>query len=100
AQEVEALINRTPGYRAVMIRDSDYYVGLRQQIEIAHDINASLFIAIHADAHTNSGASGSTIYALSQSGATSEQARRLAEKENSSDLIGGVGSISLNDKDP
>src|SRR5690606_1792652 len=54
---------------------------------------------IHADAHSNKGASGSTIYALSLNGASSEQARLLAEKENASDLIGGVGTISLGDKD-
>ncbi len=99
AREVEERINATPGYRAVMIRNGDYYVGLREQIQIAHANNANLFIAIHADAHTNSDASGSTVYALSQNGATSEQARLLAEKENASDLIGGVGTVSLNDKD-
>lgn len=99
AKEVEQRINNTSGYRAVMIRDGDYYVGLRQQIGIAHEHNADLFIAIHADAADHPSATGSTIYALSRVGATSEQARRLAEKENSADLIGGVGSISLNDKD-
>lgn len=99
SREVEKLINAIPGYRAVMIRDGDYYVGLRERIELAHDDDADLYLAIHADAHTNSSASGSTIYALSQRGATSEQALRLAEKENASDLIGGVGHISLGDKD-
>ncbi|MES2625046.1 MAG: N-acetylmuramoyl-L-alanine amidase [Pseudomonadota bacterium] len=99
AREVEKRINDTPGYRAVMIRDGDYFVGLRNRIETAHESNADLYIAIHADAADHSSATGSTIYALSQRGATSEQARRLAEKENSTDLIGGVGSISLTDKD-
>jgi len=99
SRELVDLINRTPGYKAVMIRDGDYYVGLREQIDIAHEHNADLFIAIHADAHTNASATGSTIYALSQNGATSEQARRLADKENASDLIGGVGSVTLGDKD-
>lgn len=99
AKEVEERINNTPGYKAVMIRDGDYYVGLRNRIEVAHEHNADLYIAIHADAADHSSATGSTIYALSQRGATSEQARRLAEKENSTDLIGGVGSISLGDKD-
>ena len=99
AKEIEQRINATPGYRAVMIRDGDYYVGLRRQIEIAHEHNADLFIAVHADAADHPSATGSTIYALSRVGATSEQARRLAEKENSADLIGGVGSISLTDKD-
>ena len=99
AREVESMINNTPGYRAVMIRDGDYYVGLREHMEIAHRHNADLFLEIHADAHTNKDASGATIYALSQNGATSEQARLLAEKENASDLIGGIGTVSLNDKD-
>lgn len=99
AREVRDRIDALPGFRAVMIRDGDYYVGLREQVQIAHQHNADLFIAIHADAHSNSSAQGSTIYALSRNGATSEQARRLAEKENGADLIGGVGSVSLSDKD-
>lgn len=99
SRDVAERINATPGFKAVLIRDGDYYVGLREQIEMAHQYNADLFVAIHADAHSNSQAKGSTIYALSRNGATSEQARRLAEKENGADLIGGVGSVSLGDKD-
>jgi len=99
AKEVQSRINSTPGYKAVMIRDGDYYVGLRTQIEIAHKHNADLFIAIHADAAERASANGATIYALSHNGATSEQASRLAQMENSTDLIGGVGSVSLVDKD-
>ena len=99
SKEIERVLNQTPGYRPVMVRESDYYVNLRQQIQIAHQHNADLFIAIHADAFRNSSARGATVYALSQRGATSEHAKRLAEKENGSDLIGGVGSVSLSDKD-
>ncbi len=99
SRELESLINALPGYRAVMIRDSDRYVGLRERTELGHKANADLYLAIHADAHTNKQASGSTVYALSANGATSEQARLLAEKENAADLIGGVGSVSLSDKD-
>ncbi len=99
SREVERFFAQTPGFRPVMIRTGDYYVGLREQIEIAHRNNADFFVAIHADAFRTPTARGSTIYALSQNGATSEQARRLAEKENSADLIGGVGSVSLRDKD-
>jgi len=99
SREVFDLINRTPGYKAVMVREGDYYIGLRERIGIGHSHNADLYLAIHADAHSNASASGSTIYALSQNGATSEQALRLAEKENASDLIGGVGTVSLGDKD-
>jgi N-acetylmuramoyl-L-alanine amidase len=99
SRELEAMINAMPGYKAVMIRDSDRYVGLRERTELGHKANADLYLAIHADAHTNKQASGSTIYALSGNGATSEQARLLAEKENAADLIGGVGGVSLDDKD-
>lgn len=99
SRELEAMINAMPGYRAVMIRDGDQYVGLRERTELGHKANADLYLAIHADAHTNKQASGSTIYALSANGATSEQARLLAEKENAADLIGGVGGVSLDDKD-
>lgn len=99
AQEVEAMVNEIPGFRAVMLRDGDYYIGLWDRVQLAHTHNADFYVAIHADAHSNSSAQGSTIYALSQNGATSEHARLLAEKENSADLIGGIGSVSLRDKD-
>ncbi len=99
AREIERILNQMPGYRPVMIRDGDYYVDLRGRTSIAHQNNADFFIAIHADAFSSSSARGATVYALSQRGATSEQARRLAEKENGADLIGGVGSVSLSDKD-
>ncbi len=88
-----------PGYKPVMVRDGDYYVDLRGRTNIAHQNNADFFIAIHADAFSSSSARGATVYALSQRGATSEQARRMAAKENGADLIGGVGSVSLADKD-
>ena len=94
-----AQLNKIEGYKAVLIRDGDYYVGLRQRIEQGHDANADLYLAIHADAADNKNATGATVYALSDRGATSEQARRLADKENNADLIGGVGSVSLTDKD-
>lgn len=100
SREIAALLNSTPGYKAVLIRDGDYYVGLRDRVRKTHEYSADLSIAIHADAAENRNASGATIYALSQSGATSEQARLVADKENAADLIGGVGSVTLHDKDP
>ncbi len=100
SREVAALIDKKPGYKAVLVRDGDYYIGLRQHMKIAHDHNADLFIEIHADAADNKNARGATVYALSERGATSEQARRLADKENSADLIGGVGAGSFDTKDP
>lgn len=99
ARQIETILNQMPGYKPVMVRDGDYYVDLRGRTNIAHQNNADFFIAIHADAFTSSSARGATVYALSQRGATSEQARRMAEKENGADLIGGVGSVSLADKD-
>lgn len=99
SREVVEKINAMPGYKAVLLRDGDYYVGLRERTQLGHKHSADLYIAIHADAHANKQASGSTIYALSQNGATSEQARLLAEKENAADLIGGNGRMKLDDKD-
>jgi N-acetylmuramoyl-L-alanine amidase len=99
AREVEKRINATPGFHAVMLREGDYYIGLRERVDLAHKHDVDFYMAIHADAHTNHDATGATLYALSQSGATSEQARVLAEKENAADLIGGVGPVSLADKD-
>ena len=80
-----------PGYRVVMVRDSDYYVQLRRRPQIARDNRADLFVAIHADWYRSQRANGATIYALSGARADRENARRVAEKENGSDLLGGVG---------
>ncbi|MDH5300425.1 MAG: N-acetylmuramoyl-L-alanine amidase [Gammaproteobacteria bacterium] len=85
-----------PGIRPVLIRTGDYYLSLRQRIRNARKHNADLFISIHADAFNNRDVKGSSVYILSQRGASNETARWLAEKENSADLIGGV---SLDDKD-
>jgi len=80
-----------PGYTSVMIREGDYYVELQRRPQIARDSRADLFVAIHADWYRSSSANGVTIYALSGDRADRENARRVAEKENSSDLLGGVG---------
>lgn len=100
AQRLARLINATEGFRAVMIRDGDYYVGLRQRTHIAREQKADFFVSIHADAFNSPRPNGSSVYALSQRGATSETAQWLAASENEADLIGGVdGSLSLDDKD-
>ena len=83
--------NSIAGYTPVMIRDGDYYVELQKRPQIARDGRADLFVAIHADWYRSSSANGVTIYALSGDRADRENARRVAEKENSSDLLGGVG---------
>ena len=100
ARKLAARFDATPGFSAVLVRKGDYYIPLRRRIEITRDARADMFISVHADAFRNTSASGASVYALSDRGASSEQARRLAEKENRSDLIGGVGYIRLDDKDP
>ncbi|MBD3647153.1 MAG: N-acetylmuramoyl-L-alanine amidase, partial [Pseudomonadales bacterium] len=99
AERVSRMFEREPGYRPLMIRRDDYYVGLRRRTELAREEEADIFISIHADAFKTPEARGASVYAISQQGATSETARWLAEKENRSDLIGGVGGVSLDDKD-
>ncbi len=96
ARELERQMMREPGMRPVMVRTGDYYIRLRKRIEIARAERADLFVSIHADAFRDRRVRGSSVYALSQNGATSEAARWLAERENSADLIGGV---SLDDTD-
>jgi len=99
AQELVKRINNQRGYEARLVRTSDYYVPLRERRDIARRMRADLFISIHADAFTKPQARGASVFALSRRGATSEMARFLAERENESDVIGGVGDVSLNDKD-
>lgn len=96
AKELARLVNQKPGMRAMLIRDGDYYVGLRNRFYKARSQRADLFISIHADAVPGRQATGSSVYALSEKGASDATTRMLAERENASDLIGGV---SLNDKD-
>lgn len=96
AKELARLLEKEPGYKPVLIRNGDYYIGLRERTRKARDANADLFISIHADAFHNPKAYGSSVFVLSDRGATSEEARFLAQKENESDLVGGV---SLDDKD-
>lgn len=92
-------LNKEAGYTARLVRTGDYYVPLHERRNIARKMQADLFVSIHADAFTKPSARGASVFALSQRGATSEMARFLAQRENESDLIGGVGSVSLEDKD-
>lgn len=89
-------LNQQRGMRAILIRDGDYYLGLRKRIDKAKEAQADLFVSIHADAFQDPKVRGSSVYTLSRRGASSEAARWLAERENSADLVGGV---SLKDKD-
>lgn len=97
ALKLKKIIDKEPGMRAVLTRKGDYYVGLRQRLNIARKNDADIFISIHADAFKNRKSKGASVFALSPTGATSEAARWLAEKENYSEL-GGVNLDELDDK--
>jgi N-acetylmuramoyl-L-alanine amidase len=97
ARKLKKEIDNDEQLRAVLTRDDDYFVPLHGRVIKARKLKADIFVSIHADAFTNPDAKGSSVFALSESGATSASARYLANKENESDLIGGV---SLDDKDP
>ena len=99
AKELQRQLNAEKGFRAELVRTGDYFIPLRRRPEIARKKNADLFISIHADAAQRKSAFGASVYALSDGGATSENARWLANRENQSDLIGGTGNVSLDDKD-
>ncbi|PRA60624.1 N-acetylmuramoyl-L-alanine amidase [Pseudomonas sp. MYb187] len=99
AKELQRQINGEKGYRAELTRTGDYFIPLRKRTEIARKKGADLFISIHADAAPSKAAFGASVFALSDRGATSETARWLADSENRSDLIGGAGNVSLDDKD-
>ncbi|MGE4658917.1 MAG: N-acetylmuramoyl-L-alanine amidase [Gammaproteobacteria bacterium] len=88
--------HRQTGIQPVLLRDDDYFLSLRERMQLARENEADLFISIHADAFRDDRIRGATVYVLSEQGASDEAARRLAERENASDLIGGV---SLFDKD-
>ena len=90
AKRVKARVDATPGMRAYLTRDGDYFVPLHVRVEKARRVKADLFVSIHADAFVRPTAGGSSVYVLSERGASSTAARWLADKENAADLIGGV----------
>jgi N-acetylmuramoyl-L-alanine amidase len=90
ARRLKQLVDQQPGMRAVLIRDGDYFVALGERVKRARRVQADLFVSIHADAFIKPHARGSSVFALSERGATSAAARWLAKKENEADLIGGV----------
>jgi N-acetylmuramoyl-L-alanine amidase len=97
ARALAARINQEPGMKAVLTRDGDYFISHRERTLRARRAKADLFVSIHADSIANPDVSGSSVYVLSERGASSEAARWLAERENAADLKGG---IKLDDKDP
>ena len=96
ARELARQINATPGLKAYLTRDTDVFIPLAQRYQKSRAAKADLFVSIHADAFTNPAASGSSVFVLSQRGASSQAARWLASQENAADLVGGV---RLQDKD-
>jgi N-acetylmuramoyl-L-alanine amidase len=90
AKKLRALIDAQPNMRSMMTRDADFFVPLNVRVQKARRVGADLFVSIHADAFTTPEARGSSVFALSEHGATSAAARWMANKENSSDLIGGI----------
>lgn len=95
SKQLNVLINAQPGMKSFLVRNGDYYIGLRKRMTIAREQGADLFISVHADAFNDTRAKGASVFVLSEKGASNEAARWLAERENRSDLIGGV---SLEDK--
>ncbi len=95
ARKLAALVNQQPGMKAVLTRDSDTFVVLKDRFEKARDANADLFVSIHCDAARDKSADGATVYVLSEHGATTEHAKFLEREENDSDLVGGVRLAGL-----
>ncbi|MDQ2734655.1 MAG: N-acetylmuramoyl-L-alanine amidase [Pseudomonadota bacterium] len=90
ALQLRDRINANPSMRAMMTRDADFFVPLGERVKKARRVQADLFVSIHADAFLTSEARGASVFALSESGATSSAARWMANRENAADLVGGV----------
>lgn len=97
AKKLRDAINKEPNLQGVLIRDGDYFIPLAKRVAKARKLEADLFVSIHADAFTKKSVKGSSVFALSERGASSAFAKFIANKENESDLIGGV---SIDDKHP
>ena len=97
ARKLKQKIDDTPNMRAHLTRDGDYFIALHERVNKARAVKADLFLSIHADAFIKPEARGSSVFALSENGATSAAARWLAKKENDADLIGGI-NIDVKDK--
>lgn len=96
ARELARQVDAEPGFKAFLVRESDYFIPLQDRYRKARAAKADIFVSIHADAFDKATAAGSSVFVLSQRGASSEAARWLADRENAADLVGGV---SLDDKD-
>ena len=97
-KRIKALLDQQPGIKAYLTRNGDYFIPLGERVKIAQELHADLFVSIHADsAPPGVVAEGTSVYALSEKGATSVAARWLARNENASDLVGGV-NFNVRDK--
>lgn len=99
AKELKKEIDRHEGYQAILTRTGDYFIPLRKRIDIVRKAKADLMLSIHADAFRSPQPKGASVFVLSRNGASSEMARWLSKKENNADLIGGMESVSVSDKD-
>jgi N-acetylmuramoyl-L-alanine amidase len=97
ARRLKEKIDATPNMRSVLTRDGDFFIPLQSRVQKARRVQADLFVSVHADAFIKPTARGSSVFVLSENGASSSAARWLANKENSADLVGGV---NIGVKDP
>lgn len=100
AQLLAKRLKREKGFAVKLVRNDDFFVPLRKRVDIARKHKADMFISVHADAAPRLTASGASVYALSQGGATSATARFMAQRENGADLLGATTLLNLKDKDP
>ena len=97
ARKLKSIIDTEPNMRAVLTRDGDFFIPLQGRVQKARKVQADLFVSVHADAFIKPHARGSSVFALSERGATSTAAKWLAKRENDADLIGGV-NLDLKDR--
>lgn len=100
AQLLAKRLKREKGFDVKLVRNDDFFVPLRKRVEIARQHRADMFISVHADAAPRLTASGASVFALSEGGATSATARFMAQRENDADLLGATRLLNLKDKDP
>ena len=98
ALQLRDKLNAQPNMRVMMTRDADFFVPLHERVRKARRVQADLFVSIHADAFMRREARGASVFALSQSGATSAAARWMAQRENAADLVGGINVAAVRDK--
>jgi N-acetylmuramoyl-L-alanine amidase len=96
AKQLQERLNALPGMRAMLTREADFFVPLHERVKKARRVQADLFVSIHADAFFTPQARGASVFALSQSGASSTTARWMANKENAADVVGGINAKAQN----